>query len=168
MQGLPCPAYNNPADELKSLTEKTYGANGFIFSSPVHHTTGILYNWTNFWNRWRLVFEKEHAAHWGVQVDDLSENPLCFTPVASIVTFTERGEGKGLFDLAGRYCAGYRFSDAISLGIRLKDGGPGPMDCLSEEDIEAAACVGRRMGEILSSELCEMLLQIICGEDLVQ
>lgn len=169
MQGLPCPTYNNPKDELKVLTEKTYGADGFIFASPVHHTTGILFNWTNFWNRWRLVFEKEHAAHWGVQVNDLEENPLCFSPVASIVTFKERGEGKGLFDIAGRYTAGYRFSDAISLGIKLKDGnGTDPYELLWEEDLEAAVAVGRRMGEILSSELCEMLLQIICGEDMVQ
>jgi hypothetical protein len=60
------------------------------------------------------------------------------------------------------------FSTVISMGIHIGSPNSGSlMECLDESDFDAARSVGKRMVEILTSELCEMLLQIVCGTNLI-
>lgn len=168
MQGLPCPMYNNPDDELKKVIEQCYGSDGYIFSSPAHAFGGALSNMTNLWNRFRLVFEKEHAKDWGIDVKDLNENFFLNKPVANMFTYNTGGAGKVSSDMSGRYGPGFKFSTVISMGIHIGSPNSGSlMECLDESDFDAARSVGKRMVEILTSELCEMLLQIVCGTNLI-
>lgn len=168
MKGLPCPATNHPDDELRDLIEKCYKCKGFIMNSPTAYPGGLFYNMTHLWNRFRLIFEKEHAACWGVDVTDISENPFKDKPMVTIVTYHEQGAGKTMVDLSGRYELAFKFVTIGTIGIKVKKGKLSePSSYVSVDDIESAKALGIRLGEILTSDVCSDLVPIICGEDMV-
>ena len=166
MKGMGCSQYDKKNDEFSNLVERLLTADAFIFSESCGEMQCCSSVFSHFWERSRLLFEKEHSSEWGFDVDQVERNPFQYKVIATLVTFEESGGASLAVDISEHVQYGFRFTNEITLGVylpRVEDG----KQYIKQYDIEAAEALGIRLGEVIKSELCMIQIEIINGKQII-